>query len=116
MAARSHASVTDERGFITEGSGQLLTFCRPPWRDLDANNQNDILRGVSAMPCIDSAEAELGIPLKEADIDPYDVRDSRTNLDYQYSVQYDSGHSFQFPGRRRRQAGQHLPTAIDCVE
>ena len=65
--------LTDERGFITEGSGSNFFVARHG--EILTPKPNDILRGVSRHACIELAE-KLGIPVKESDIGPYDVREA----------------------------------------
>ena len=65
--------LTDERGFITEGSGSNFFVARRG--EILTPKPNDILRGVSRHACIELAE-KLGIPVKESDIGPYDVREA----------------------------------------
>ena len=65
--------LTDERGFITEGSGSNFFVARDG--EILTPKPHDILRGVSRHACIELAD-ELGIPVREADIDPYDVREA----------------------------------------
>ena len=65
--------LTDERGFITEGTGSnFFIACHGK---ILTPRPNDILRGVSRHACIELA-GELGIPVREADIEPYDVREA----------------------------------------
>ena len=65
--------LTDERGFITEGSGSnFFIACHG---EILTPRPTDILRGVSRQACIELAE-ELGIPVREADIEPYDIREA----------------------------------------
>lgn len=65
--------LTDERGFITEGSGSNFFIARHG--KILTPRPNDILRGVSRHACIELARG-LGIPVREADIEPYDVREA----------------------------------------
>ena len=65
------ALLTDEHGFITEGTGNNF-FMAKDGEIYTAKPQN-VLRGVSRHACMDYA-AGLGIPVHEADIEPYDVR------------------------------------------
>lgn len=65
--------LTDEHGFITEGSGSnFFIACNG---EILTPRPNDILRGVSRHACMELA-GELGIPVREADIEPYDVREA----------------------------------------
>ena len=65
--------LTDEHGFITEGSGSNFFIAREG--KIFTPKPNDILRGVSRHACIDLA-GTLGIPVQETDIAPYDVREA----------------------------------------
>ncbi len=67
------ALLTDEHGFITEGTGNNFFMARDG--EIFTPKPNDILRGVSRHACMDLA-ATLGIPVHEADIEPYDVREA----------------------------------------
>ena len=65
--------LTDEHGFITEGSGSNFFIARQG--EILTAKPNDILRGVSRHACIELA-GRLGIPVRETDIAPYDVREA----------------------------------------
>ncbi len=65
--------LTDEHGFITEGSGSNFFIAREG--KIFTPKPNDILRGVSRHACIDLA-GRLGIPVQETDVAPYDVREA----------------------------------------
>ena len=65
--------LTDEQGFITEGSGSNFFIARQG--EILTPRPNDILRGVSRQACIELA-GKLGIPVQETDISPYDVREA----------------------------------------
>ncbi len=65
------ALLTDERGFITEGTGNNFFMARDG--EIFTPKGHDILRGVSRGACMGLA-AKLGIAVREADIEPYDVR------------------------------------------
>ena len=65
--------LTDEHGFITEGSGSNFFVARHG--EILTPKPNDILRGVSRRACIELA-GKLGIPVMETDIEPYDVREA----------------------------------------
>ena len=67
------ALLTDEHGFITEGTGNNFFIAREG--EIFTSKPNDILRGVSRHACMDLASM-LGIPVHEADIEPYDVREA----------------------------------------
>ena len=67
------ALLTDEHGFITEGTGNNFLIARDG--EIFTSKPNDILRGVSRHTCMDLAST-LGIPVHEADIEPYDVREA----------------------------------------
>jgi branched-chain amino acid aminotransferase len=71
MESGAMALLTDERGFIAEGTGSNVFIVKDG--EILTPKPHDILRGVSRQACMDFA-GELGIPLREADIDPYDVR------------------------------------------
>ena len=73
MEEGAMALLTDERGFITEGTGS--NFFIAYHGEILTPRPNDILRGVSRHACIELA-GELGIPVREADIEPYDVREA----------------------------------------
>ena len=70
MEAGAMALLTDERGFITEGTGNNFFMVRDG--EILTPKPNDILRGVSRQFCMELA-AEAGITVREADIEPYDV-------------------------------------------
>jgi branched-chain amino acid aminotransferase len=65
------ALLTDEHGFITEGTGNNVFMARGG--EILTPRPHDILRGVSRQVCMDLAR-QLGIPVREADIEPYDLR------------------------------------------
>ncbi len=67
----AYALLTDERGFITEGTASNFFMARGG--EIFTPRPHEILRGVSRQFCLDLA-AEHGIPVHEADIEPYDVR------------------------------------------
>jgi branched-chain amino acid aminotransferase len=71
MAEGAMALLTDERGFVTEGTGNNFFIARNG--EIYTPKGHDILRGVSRRACMELAQG-LGIPVHEADIDPYDVR------------------------------------------
>ena len=71
MEAGAMALLTDERGFIAEGTGCNVFISKNG--AILTPKPHDILRGVSRQACMDYA-AELGIPVSETDLDPYDVR------------------------------------------
>ena len=63
--------LTDEQGFVTEGTGSNFFIARDG--EIFTPRPHNILRGVSRLTCLELA-ARLGIPAHEADIEPYDVR------------------------------------------
>ena len=67
------ALLTDEHGFIAEGTGNNFFIVRNG-RVLTPKGHN-ILRGVSRMNCMELCD-KLGIAVEEADIEPYDVREA----------------------------------------
>ena len=71
MAPGAQPLLTDERGCITEGAGSNFFMVRAG--KILTPNPRDILRGVSRGACMEFAEG-LGIPVRETDIEPYDVR------------------------------------------
>jgi len=71
MAAGALPLLTDEHGFITEGTGNNF-FMVQDGRILTPR-PHDILRGVSRAACMELA-ARLDLPIVETDIEPYDVR------------------------------------------
>jgi branched-chain amino acid aminotransferase len=71
MEPGAMALLTDERGFITEGTGNNFFMARDG--EILTPRGHDILRGVSRGACLELAR-RLGIPVREADIEPYDVR------------------------------------------
>ena len=73
MEPGAMALLTDERGFVTEGTGNNFFMARGG--EIFTPKPHDILRGVSRQYCIELAQA-AGIPLHEADIEPYDVREA----------------------------------------
>ena len=73
MEEGAQALLTDEHGFITEGTGNNFFMVRDG--QIITPKGHNILRGVSRGACMDLAE-KLGIPLLEADIEPYDVREA----------------------------------------
>ena len=60
------ALLTDEHGFITEGTGNNFFIARDG--EIFTSKPSDILRGVSRHACMDLASS-LGIPVHEADIE-----------------------------------------------
>jgi len=71
MEDGAQALLTDERGFIAEGTGNNFFMARNG-RVLTPKGHN-ILRGVSRMNCMELCD-KLGVEVEEADIEPYDVR------------------------------------------
>ena len=69
----AYALLRDERGFITEGTGNNFFIVHDG--EILTPRPHDILRGVSREFCIGLARG-LGIPVREADIEPYDVREA----------------------------------------
>ncbi len=65
------AVMTDERGFLAEGTGSNVFIAKDG--EILTPKPHDILRGVSRQACMDFA-GELGIPVREVDIEPYDAR------------------------------------------
>ena len=74
METGAIAVLTDERGFIAEGTGSNVFIVKD--NEILTPKPHDILRGVSRQACMDFAN-ELGIQVREADIDPYDCRTRR---------------------------------------
>ena len=71
MEEGAMALLTDERGFVTEGTGNNFFMVRDG--RILTPKPHDILRGVSRGACMELA-GKLGNPVVEADIEPYDVR------------------------------------------
>lgn len=71
MEKGAMALLTDERGFITEGAGNNFFMARGG--EVFTPRPHNILRGVSRRACVELA-GRLGVPVHEADIEPYDVR------------------------------------------
>ena len=67
------ALLTDERGFITEGTGSNLFIVKDG--EVLTPRGHDVLRGVSRDACMRLAR-QLGIPVQEADLGAYDVREA----------------------------------------
>ena len=65
------ALLTDEHGFITEGTGNNFFIARDG--EIFTPKPHNILRGVSRQACMDLSVKE-GIPVHQVDIEPYDVR------------------------------------------
>jgi branched-chain amino acid aminotransferase len=68
---KAYALLSDEDGFITEGTGNNFFMVRDG--QVITPKGHNILRGVSRGACMELA-GKLGLPLCEADIEPYDVR------------------------------------------
>ena len=71
MEEGAMALLTDERGFVTEGTGNNFFMVKEG--QILTPHPHDILRGVSRAACMELAE-KLGRPVIEADLEPYDVR------------------------------------------
>ena len=71
MEKGAQALLTDEHGFITEGTGNNFFMVRHG--EILTPKPRDILRGVSRGVCLELA-AKLGLKARETDIEPYDVR------------------------------------------
>ena len=71
IAAGAQALLTDERGFITEGTGNNFFMVREG--EIYTPRPHDILRGVSRQACMEVA-ADQGLAVHEVDLEPYDVR------------------------------------------
>ena len=73
LEAGAMALLTDEHGFITEGTGNNFFMVRDG--KILTPKPHNILRGVSRRNCMALA-GTLGVPVEEVDIEPYDVRDA----------------------------------------
>lgn len=73
MEQGAMALLTDERGFITEGTGNNFFIARDG--EIYTPKEHDILRGVSRGACIELA-MKAGMRVHVADIEPYDVREA----------------------------------------
>ena len=73
MEEGAQALLTDEHGFITEGTGNNFFMVRDG--QIMTPKGHNILRGVSRGACMRLAK-KIGIDLYEADIEPYDVREA----------------------------------------
>ncbi len=73
METGANALLTDEHGFITEGTGNNVFFVLNG--EVLTPKPHNILRGVSRQVCMELAK-KLNIPVNEADIEPYDVRNA----------------------------------------
>ena len=71
MEEGAMALLTDERGFVTEGTGNNFFMVKDG--QVLTPRPHDILRGISRGVCMELAE-KLGRPVVEADLEPYDVR------------------------------------------
>ena len=71
MEEGAQALLTDEHGFLTEGTGNNFFMVRDD--EVLTPKGRDILRGVSRGACIELARG-LGLTVRETDIEPYDVR------------------------------------------
>ena len=71
IASGASALLTDERGFITEGTGNNFFMVRDG--EIYTPRPHDILRGVSRQACMELAAAQ-GLAVHEVDLEPYDVR------------------------------------------
>ncbi len=67
------ALLTDEHGFITEGTGNNFFLARGG--EIFTPRPHNILRGVSRHACMEMA-TRLSIPVHEVDLEPYDVREA----------------------------------------
>jgi len=67
------ALLTDEHGFVTEGTGNNFFMVRDG--QILTPRPHNILRGVSRQACMELA-AGLDMPVCETDIEPYDVREA----------------------------------------
>jgi len=67
----ANALLTDEHGYITEGTGNNFFMVRGD--QILTPRPHDILRGVSRQACMELA-ARLGMPVLETDLEPHDVR------------------------------------------
>ena len=73
MEDGASALLTDEHGFITEGTGNNFFIVLNG--EILTPKPHDILRGISRQACMELAE-RLNIPVRETNIEPYDVRDA----------------------------------------
>ena len=71
MEEGAMALLTDEHGFITEGTGNNFFIVRDG--EIFTPKPHNILRGVSRQTCMELSAKE-GIPVHQIDIEPYDVR------------------------------------------
>ncbi len=70
MEKGANALLTDESGFITEGTGNNIFVVHDG--QVSTPRPHNILRGVGRHCCMELA-AELGMPVREIDIEPYDL-------------------------------------------
>ncbi len=73
MEQGAMALLTDERGFITEGTGNNFFIAKDG--EIYTPKGHEILRGVSRGACIELAR-KAGMRVHEVDIGPYDVREA----------------------------------------
>ena len=73
MEQGAMALLTDERGFVTEGTGNNFFIAKDG--EIYTPKEHDILRGVSRGACIELAR-KAGMRVHVADIGPYDVREA----------------------------------------
>ena len=71
MDSGAMAVLTDEQGFLTEGTGNNFFIAKDGV--IYTPKPHNILRGVSRYVCIEIAR-RLKVEVREADIEPYDVR------------------------------------------
>ena len=73
MEKGANALLTDEHGFITEGTGNNVFIVVAG--EILTPRPHDILRGISRQACMELA-GKLDVPVSEANIEPYDVREA----------------------------------------
>ena len=108
------ALLTDERGFVTEGTGNNFFMVRDG--RILTPKPHDILRGVSRGACMELAE-KLGNPVIDADIEPYDVRAADEAWFTSTTICMGAPQSppLRFPPRGGRKARAGLPAAARCL-
>ena len=108
MEEGAMALLTDERGFVTEGTGNNFFMVKDG--QILTPRPHDILRGISRGVCMELAE-KIGRPVVEADLEPYDVRGRRGGLVHQHHHLHVAGDALRLPPRGGRPSRARVPAA-----
>ena len=108
MEPGAQALLTDERGFVTEGTGNNFFMARGG--EIFTPKPHDILRGVSRQYCIELAQEAGDTAARGGHRTVRRARGGRGVVREHHHL-HAADHAFQLRSRGRRQAGADLPPA-----